>query len=179
MHPKELFARYMPHRDKIRSHKHLQFLGDRIHDPDLWHLNRRSVAGAVTLGVFLCFMPIPFQMVAAAVLALIFRVNLAISVVCVWISNPITFGPMLLLAYQVGVMILGMPMMHITMDVSITWFSDMLIHIWKPLIVGCVVLGSLCGLIANLMVRWAWRLHLIKMWETRKERRQAKQKSRP
>ncbi len=177
MHPKEFIRRYLPHRDKIRSHKHLQFLGDRIHHPDLWHMNRRSVAGAVTLGIFLSYMPMPFQMVAAAILALLFRVNLPISVVCVWVSNPITFGPMLLLAYEVGLILLGLPMMHLPTDMSINWFTEMIVEIWKPLIVGCVVMGTLCGLTANLMVRWTWRLHLIRAWQNRKQRRQAKQQS--
>ena len=36
----------MPDHKLIREHKHLRIFGSMLHDPNLFHLNRRSVAGA-------------------------------------------------------------------------------------------------------------------------------------
>ena len=76
---KKLIRRYLPDAHKIRDHKHLRLFGTLLHDPNLWHLNRRSVAGAFAVGLFMAFVPMPFQMIPAAALAILLRVNLPIS----------------------------------------------------------------------------------------------------
>jgi uncharacterized protein (DUF2062 family) len=79
---------------EIKGHKNLSFLGEKLHDPNLWHLNRRSVSAAFAIGLFAAWIPTPGQMVIAAIIALYFRANLPISVALVWITNPLTMPPM-------------------------------------------------------------------------------------
>jgi uncharacterized protein (DUF2062 family) len=68
--PKRFIRRYLPDSHKIRDHKQLRWLGKILEDPNLLHLNRYSVSGAVSVGLFVALLPIPFQMIIAALLAL-------------------------------------------------------------------------------------------------------------
>ena len=84
--PKRLFRKYLPSPDRLKGHKSLSFLGGVLSDPNLWHINRHSLAGAAFIGVFTGLLPIPLQMGLAALLAVRFHCNLPLSVVLVWIS---------------------------------------------------------------------------------------------
>ena len=97
----------MPDHQTIKEHKHLKIFGKLLHDGNLWHLNRRSVSGAFAVGLFCAFVPIPSQMILAAAIAIIIRVNLPISVALVWISNPITMPPIFYAAYKFGAYVMG------------------------------------------------------------------------
>ena len=92
---KKIIQRFMPSDETIKNNKSLKFLGDRLHDPILWHLNRRSVAKAFAIGLFFAWVPLPTQMAMSAAVAFYFRAHLAISVALVWITNPLTMPPML------------------------------------------------------------------------------------
>ncbi|MGJ3256527.1 MAG: DUF2062 domain-containing protein, partial [Alcanivorax sp.] len=99
--PKRIFRKYLPKPDRLREHKALSFLGEVLADPNLWHINRRSLAGAAFIGVFTALLPIPLQMGLAALLAVRFHCNLPLSVVLVWISNPVTSVPVFHFTYRI------------------------------------------------------------------------------
>ena len=61
--PKKMIKRLMPDHHTIKNNKHLQIFGTLLHNANLWHLNRRSVAKVFAVGLFCAFIPIPFQMV--------------------------------------------------------------------------------------------------------------------
>src|SRR5690606_6925327 len=94
--------RFLPTRDSIKQNRLLSWLGPRIHDPLLWHVNRNSVARGVAIGVFFGLMVPIAQIPAAAVAALILRANLWVSAIATLISNPFTYGPIYILAYRLG-----------------------------------------------------------------------------
>jgi len=50
--PRKHFRKFLPDGDTVRDHKYLAWLGTWLHHPNLWHLNRDSVAGAVAIGLF-------------------------------------------------------------------------------------------------------------------------------
>lgn len=160
--PKKFIRRYLPDYHKIRSHKHLKVFGDLIHDPNLWHLNRRSVAGAMTVGLFSAFIPVPFQMVIAAAFAIPARVNLPISVALVWVTNPVTMPPLFYFAYKLGTWVLSIPPRPFNFELSFAWLNDQLHMFWRPFLLGCFILGVLSAALGNLLVRAVWRLHILR-----------------
>lgn len=165
--PKNLIKRYMPDPKKIRDHKHLKFLGTLLHDPNILHLNRRSVAGAFSVGLFTAFVPVPFQMVLAAIGAIAIRVNLPISVALVWITNPLTMPPIFYSAYKVGTWILNAPVQKIEFQLSFDWLMQELGTIWQPFLLGCFVCGVALAMLGNLFIRLFWRIHVVRNWRQR------------
>ncbi len=166
----------MPDEKVIRGHKHLQCFGTLLHDPNIWHLNRRSVAGAFSVGLFMAFVPVPFQMLLAAGTAIPLRVNLPISVGLVWITNPLTVAPMFYYAHKVGAWLLQAPAKALDFELSIDWLGSGFLAVWQPLLLGCFVLGVGGAAIGNIVVRLFWRMHIIKHLKNRRLRRRQPQR---
>ncbi|PVZ68890.1 DUF2062 domain-containing protein [Pelagibaculum spongiae] len=160
--PKKRFKKILPDASSIRGNKYLQFLNKHLDNDNIWHLNRRSLAGGCALGLFVAFVPVPFQMVMAAMLALVFGVNLPMSVLMVWVSNPITMPPMFYGAYKVGAWTLGKSEIPFQFELSFEWLSHGLQHIWQPFLLGCLMLG-----IINLAIRVTWRILVVKNMQKR------------
>ncbi|MCU7852806.1 MAG: DUF2062 domain-containing protein [Candidatus Thiodiazotropha sp. (ex Monitilora ramsayi)] len=172
--PKRLIKRLLPHHDKVREHKHLQVFGTLLHDGNLWHLNRHSASGGFAVGLFMAFVPLPFQMIFAAAAAILFRVNLPLSVTLVWITNPITIPPMFLFAYLVGTWVVGVPPDVEPFQFSLEWIENGgLNSIWLPLLVGCLICASVSALLGYGMIRWIWRWHVVEKWKLRRLRKKA------
>lgn len=160
--PRKFIRKYMPDHDKIRNHVQLnRVFSNLLHDPNLLHLNRRSVSSAFAVGLFIAFVPIPFQMLLAAAVAILLRCNLPISVMLVWITNPFTMAPIFFFCYKVGTWILGAPIKQIQFAASWEWFSSELGIIWQPLLLGCFVTGLVSAILGFALVRISWRVHLI------------------
>jgi uncharacterized protein (DUF2062 family) len=174
--PKHLIKRYAPDHHTIRNHQHLRLFGRLLHDPNLWHMNRRSVSGAFAVGLFWAFIPMPFQMVAAAATAIPARVNLPISVALVWITNPITMPPMFYATYLVGSWLLGTPPMSQEFEPSMQWLKESMTVIWEPLYLGSLICATCAAIIGYLGMRGLWRLHVIRHIKQRKARRHSQLK---
>ena len=167
--PKKIIKKYMPDPDRLKQQKSLQFLGDRLHDPNLWHLNRRSISLAFAIGLFSAWIPIPGQMAIAAVMAFYARANLPISVALVWVTNPLTMPPMFYFAYIVGLWSLGQSLpdadFEFTLDGVMSGISD----IGGPFLFGCLILGIISAVIGYFGIRLYWKYHIIKQWKARKK----------
>jgi len=161
----------MPDHDAIRNHKHLKMFGRLLHSPNLFHLNRRSVAGAFANGLFNAFIPVPFQMVLAAAGSIIFKVNLPLSIALVWITNPITMPPIFYGSYKVGAWLMGTETGDFDFDLSYEWLMNGLSAIWQPFLLGCFVCGVIASMTGYMLIRAYWRLHVIKAWRKRKRKR--------
>ncbi|MES9869926.1 MAG: DUF2062 domain-containing protein [Sedimenticola sp.] len=169
--PKHIIRKYAPDHETIRSHKHMQVFGKLLHDPNLWHMNRRSVSGAFAVGLFWSFIPMPFQMVAAAATAIPARVNLPISVALVWISNPLTMPPMFYFNYLVGALFVGNGAEAADFEMTLEWFSQSMGQIWQPLYLGSLICGIIAALLGYAVMRGLWRLHIVSHLKRRRERK--------
>lgn len=172
--PRKLFKKYLPDPRTLKEHKYLSIFGEVIHSPNLWHLNKRSVSNAFSVGLFSAFIPIPMQMVLAAALALVFRVNLPVSVALVWITNPLTMPPIFYFCYKFGAWILGQPIHHVEFELSLQWLKTELLLIWEPFLLGCLILGIGSAALGNLLIRILWRMSVVSNWRKRKEKRKLK-----
>lgn len=172
--PKQFFKRYSPDPHRIRETPGLGFLGKRLHQPNLWHFNRHSISKAVAIGLFCTWLPFPFQTIFAAVAALIFRANLAISVALVFITNPITIPPLFFFAYQLGNLVLGRESMDLSGELSMEWITESLTQIWQPLFLGSFLLGLFCSMLGYLTVQMLWRHNIYRRLKSRAQNRQAK-----
>ncbi|GLS89112.1 ATP-binding protein [Psychromonas marina] len=165
--PKKFIQRFSPKPETLKAHPHLKHFGEILQNPNLWYINRRSAAGAVAVGLFCAWMPIPFQMFLAAILAMIFTVNLPLSVALVWISNPITMPPLFYAAYRLGAYVLDEPVTHFHFHLSFQWLADAFETIAPPLLTGCFILGIISAACGYLLLRVLWRFNIAKKWQRR------------
>jgi uncharacterized protein (DUF2062 family) len=168
---KHLLRRLTPDTKTMKEHKHFRVFGQLLHDPNLWHLNRRSAAGAFAIGLFMMYMP-PFgQALMAAAAAIAFRVNLPISVALVFITNPVTIPPMFYFAYLLGAWVLGQPVAPFDLEFwaqPANWLT-----ILSPLAVGCLLCAMACSAIGYFGVHLVWRWYVVRHLRRRRGRRQA------
>lgn len=169
--PRKFFKRHLPEPEKVRQHASLRFLGDLLHQPNLWHLNRRSVSRAVFIGVFCAFIPFPSQMLIAALISLWIRSNLALSVGLVWITNPITIPPIFYSTYKLGCFMLDIPAADFDIEMSWQWLSESMRLFIAPLLVGSFTVGTILASISYITITLMWRQNVLKRWRDRKHLR--------
>lgn len=164
-----MLERFLPTRDAITQSRLLRWLGPRVHDPLLWHVNRRSVARGVAVGVFFGLMIPIAQIPAAAIASLLLRGNLWIAAVSTLVSNPLTYGPLYYFAYRLGAGVIGVrtppdvtpdsvePLRAIdTLAQAWTWLTG----IGQPLLVGMLIMAVTGSIIAYWGTQLVWRLRV-------------------
>ena len=104
-----------------------------LRHPTFFAVSRRSVAGAVWLGLFIALLPIPAQTIVAPLAAILFRVNLPIAFAAVWITNPVTWVPVYFFEYRLGSLILDLPPQPFDIELSWRWVLDDLLSVFNYL----------------------------------------------
>jgi uncharacterized protein (DUF2062 family) len=177
--PRKFFRKYLPDHESVRSNRLISRFGALLHQPNLWHLNRRSVSGGVAVGLFSGLVPGPLQMLTAACLAIPLRVNLPVALVTTLYTNPFTIVPLYLVAYQLGALLTGTQARDMTAPPEFSlaqagqWVAAMAewaLSLGKPLAVGLVALATLLALIGYVAVQVGWRAYVGLAWRRRKQR---------
>lgn len=168
--PRRFFKRYMPHPDRIKGSS-LRFLGKLIHEPNLWHLNRHSVSRAMAIGLFWAMIPMPMQMLAAALCALPARANLPTAAGLVWITNPLTMPVIFYFNYRVGAALLGTPAFGMPPEMSLAWVGRLLQTQWQPLLLGSIVVGIVLAILGYCLTLLYWRWWVGRSWRHRQQKR--------
>lgn len=179
--PRKFFRRYLPDADEVRRNRVAALFGTLLHDPNLWHLNRDSVAGAVAIGLMAGLVPGPLQMLAALLLAIPLRRNVPVALLMTLYTNPFTIVPLYVLAYAYGSLLLGGGHARPRIEpFEMDWghFFDSLLRLaeWtlalgKPLAVGLVALALTLALLGYVAVQLGWRAYVTMAWRARRARR--------
>lgn len=181
--PRKFFRRYLPSHESVRNHRYIRRLGPRLQDANLWCLNRRSVAGGVSAGLFAGLIPgsNPVQFLAAALLGVTFRVNLPIAVIVTLYSNPFTIVPLYYVAFKLGQLVMMQSGNAVPEFVNVfegkSWHDwlpsliEWLAHVGKPLLIGVPLLALALAAIGYALVNWTWKTYVGLAWHRRKRRR--------
>jgi hypothetical protein len=177
---RKILRRYLPGHEAIRDSRWLRpFAGSLLH-PDLWHLTRRSAAGAVAIGLACGLIPGPFQMLGAALVALLLRVNLPLALFVTLYTNPLTIVPLYLAAFEIGRLALGATEARFIAPPELVWpefvawlsaLVDWAAGLGRPLGVGLLLLAAALAAAGWTAVHVGWRLHLLRAWRARRVRR--------
>ena len=116
--------------------------------PDLWSFQRPAIRRAIYLGSIIAFLPIyGLHLLVALGAAIVFRANLAVTTALLFITNPLTAGPIYYGAYQIGIRMLR------TFNISEGGVA-MATRI-NALILGGLVLGLAVAIVVDLIYRFA------------------------
>ncbi len=165
---KRFLQRHLPDSHQLRSHKNLRFLGEVLHDPRLWHFGRRSTVRGLAAGMFFAFVPVPWQMVLAAIAAALLRFNMPVAVAMVWITNPVTIPPIFYACYRFGAWLLGMPPLDWAYEPTLDWFLKQAGDLGWPLLVGSLTTGALASAATFVIADVLWRRHIINKFRRRR-----------
>lgn len=169
----------LPDHQVIVANRWLKPFARSLLHPRLWHLNRRSAAGAVAAGLFCGLIPGPFQIPGAALCALIFRINLPLAIATTLYTNPLTIVPLYMVAYRIGSFITGENSQFI-LPPACEWrhavqccleLGDWLLLLGKPLGIGLITLAVLLAFSGYCLTKACWRIYLVHTWRKRQQRR--------
>lgn len=179
--PRKFFRKYLPDADTVRANRLVAPFGGWLHHPNLWHLNRRSVPGAVAIGLFCGLIPGPLQMLGALCLAVPLRKNLPVALLVTLYTNPFTIVPLYLLAYGYGQLLLGVGHAKVPVEPFVWDWGDIAASLqglvaWtmslgKPLGVGLVALAITLAVAGYFATELGWRLYVVSAWRARARRR--------
>jgi uncharacterized protein len=182
--PRKFLRKYLPNAETVRSRRMVTMFGGWLQHPNLWHLNRRSVPGALGIGLFAGLIPGPLQMLAALLLAALLKKNIAVALVTTFYTNPLTIVPLYVLSFEYGNLLLGRrhglgAIEPFVMDWS-DWLGSMqamahwCLSLGKPLAVGLVALALTLAAIGYLAARFGWRLYITLAWRARARKKKSR-----
>jgi len=178
---RKTIRRFLPSPDAIANSRILKRFGPRLTHPNLWHINRRAVAGGTAVGMFAGLIPgsNPVQFAAGALGAVLFKVNLPVAVFVTLYSNPFTIVPLYVAAFWIGQLVMGGDS-ALTLPPNLRFSDffnsalavlDWFISLGKPLAVGLLCLGLALAAAGYCVVEVGWRIHVILAWRRRRKTR--------
>jgi uncharacterized protein len=170
----------LPKPESITGNKYLRFLAPWLGHPRLWHMHRGSVALGVAIGAVTGLIPGPIQMLAALLIAIPLRANILAAIFATWYTNPLTFIPLYLLAYQIGALVTGengsmaappdfawsLAGIRDLLPQMFHWFASL----GNTLLIGLAIQATVTAIIAYFGTRIIWRCVISKMWKNRQQR---------
>ncbi len=138
-----------------------------LEDPAYWCLNRRNVTRAFAVGLFIAFVPLPGHLIMAPAAAILGRLNIPAAVAGVLITNPFTMVPIYFICYWLGCQILQHPLRPFDFQMTWDWLATALVPIWKPFLLGCLMMGLLTAVVGYVVLGGVWHLSLVLKYHRR------------
>jgi uncharacterized protein len=161
-----LIRRWLPDQEKLRANPAFSWLGPILNRTSLWQVNRNSVALGLAIGIFFGLIVPVAQILFAGVAALILRANLPVAALATLVSNPFTIVPLYVLAYQIGVAMLGSkgddaPIAWLagnlpTTPAAIAPWVDQLAQVAAPLFTGLGMMALLGACSGYIVIQIIW-----------------------
>jgi uncharacterized protein (DUF2062 family) len=82
--------------------------------------------------------------------------------------------PMYMAAYWIGCALLDIPAHNIAFEMTWDWLTTALQPIWKPFLLGCLVLGTTAAVCGYILLGTVWHLSLVLKYHERKGATNAK-----
>ncbi|NLE00469.1 MAG: DUF2062 domain-containing protein [Fibrobacter sp.] len=156
---RRLFRRLLV-RFTIRE-KHLKgtavhrLLGDYLFDKSLWIPSRISTAKGIAIGLFFGLQPIyGFQILCSIFLAFFLKGNISSAVLSTFISNPLTYAPLIVLQYNFGKWVMNTGIWK-NSPLNSGTPGPILAHT-EPVIIGSVLSGITVSFIGFAIVALLW-----------------------
>jgi uncharacterized protein (DUF2062 family) len=160
------------------ENRHIARFGGFLRHPNLWHLNRHSVAGGV-VGMFSGLIP-GHSDADRSPSRVPLRVNLPVALATTLYTNPLTIGPLYVLAYLIGRLIMGgggaalsapPEMQWSQLGASLDAFVRWTLSMGTPLAVGLLALALGLAALGYACVQIGWRAYVIRAWRKRRQLR--------
>ncbi len=155
--PRRFFRKFAFKRHELTERRFIAPFRHWLHDQHLWGIRRKTVVPAVAWGVFVGFLPVPGHVLIAVLGSLYLRCNIPVAALATFISNPLTIGPIFFFSYRVGAKLLSLQPGPFSIELSLDWLQTTFSSIWQPLLLGSVLVGSICALIAYILLDVLWR----------------------
>jgi len=150
--PRATLRKILPTHKKIQENKMLKVFGKLLHKKEIWSLSRKKVLGGVFIGVFITFIPMPFQMVLVALLAILLNVNLPIPMTLIWLSNPLTMPFIYYFEYELGNILLNkQDAIEFSFESMQENLSLIALSLYSGAFVLCSILSVVCVFILNIL----------------------------
>lgn len=169
--PRRIAKRLIQSLQNQRHKWYLRIFGERLTDPHLWHVNRRSVTAAFGAGLAIAFIPLPVHTVLGVAVAIWCRWNVAVILAASFIVNPFTAVPVYLMAYRIGALLMHRPEQRFAFSMSWEWLERGLGPAWAPFLLGCAVCGIGLGILGRLTLEFVWRWAVMKKYRARRVHR--------
>lgn len=156
----------LPGREALSAHPWLQPIAGRLLSRQHWRLQHEAVARGAAVGTFWAFV-MPFaQILIAAVHCTWWRANIPAAAAMTMVTNPLTIGFWLWLAYQLGALVLGAPVSPAarTAEDATSWLAEF----GGPTALGMGMFAMGGAALSYAGVKLVWRMRI---WLRRRARR--------
>lgn len=173
---KQWLKKWIASSKMLKEHPGLARVHHLMSHPAFWSFNRHTSAPAVAIGIGILFLPLPFQMLWAALLAIYLKANIPIAVSVTWLNNPFTFIPVNFFIFTTGNHLLMWMGDSKRLPFSIRQDSfpkldqvfSWLFSLGKPYLVGLIFLVSIGSFLGYVLTTCLWRISISIAWKNRR-----------